>query len=241
MGEGDRVGAFWDAQSASYNSPEHVRARSAHPRHSFAHERLKDELKGCVLSVGGLWVGAVPRAMSESEITVLDVSAEMLSSFETQGARGVLGDGRDMPFSAAQFDHVVFPLVIHHITDGGARGARRNTIRVLKEAHRVLRPHGSVWVREITVPRWAYAIQLASAPLSERVLARFGIPLVILHSNAFLRDALLQTGFGEISEDACSDPRRLNHFVRPVVGLPQLVVPEAFLPPLRHVLLRGRT
>ena len=238
-GSKDDVPRFWDEQAAGYNAAPRNRAREQEPRHLFAARELEANLEGRILCVGGLWVGARQDFIATHDVTVLDVSASMLRHFEERGATPVEGDARAMPFSDAAFDHVVFPLVLHHITDGSARQSRANTQRALAEARRVLRPNGSVWIREITTTRLTYRVERLLAPATRWALGLRGVPLVIFHSERFLRQALSSSGFDRITCASVPEPRRWNRVNRPIIGVPQFVVPEVLLPAMTHVLLRG--
>lgn len=238
-GSKDDVSRFWEEQAARYNAADRSRSREQEPRHLFAARELEATLSGRILCVGGLWVGARADFIANHDVTVLDVSAAMLRHFEALGATPVEGDARAMPFSDAAFDHVVFPLVLHHITDGSARASRANVQRALAEARRVLRTDGSVWIREITTSRFTYRAELLLAPATRRLLARRGVPLVIFHSERFFRRALASCGFGRVTCTSVPEPRRYGRLNRPIIGLPQFVVPEVLLPSMTHVLLRG--
>jgi SAM-dependent methyltransferase len=235
----NEVSRFWEKQAASYNAAPRTRSRDQEPRHLFAAQTLEANLGGRILCVGGLWVAARPDFVAGHDVTVLDVSAAMLSHSETLGARPVEGDARSMPFSDGEFDHVVFPLVLHHITDGSAQRSRANTQRALAEARRVLRRDGSVWIREITITVLTYCAELLLAPATKWALAQRKVPLVIFHSEQFLRHSLATCGFGEVTCTSVPEPRRWNRVNRPIIGLPQFVVPEVLLPAMTHVLLRG--
>lgn len=236
----DDVSRFWEKEAASYNAAPRSQSREQEPRHLFASRELEANLGGRILCVGGLWVGARSEFVTAHDVTVLDVSAAMLSHSETRGATPVEGDARAMPFADGEFDHVVFPLVLHHITDGSAGQSRANTRRALAEARRVLRPDASVWIREIATTRLTYHAQLLLAPATRQALALRGVPLVIFHSERFLRQVLATCGFGRVTCTSVPEPRRWNRVNRPIIGLPQFVVPELLLPALKHVLLRGR-
>jgi SAM-dependent methyltransferase len=238
-GSKDAVSRFWEKQAAGYNAARRSRSREQEPRHLFAAVELEANLSGRILCVGGLWVGARPDFIAQHDVTVLDVSPAMLGHFAARGATPVEGDARAMPFSGGEFDHVVFPLVLHHITDDSAEQSRANTRRALAEASRVLRPGGSVWIREITTTRLTYWAELLLAPATQWVLARRGVPLVIFHSERFLRQALGSSGFGRVTCTRVPEPRRWNRVNRPIIGVPQFVVPEVLLPEMTHVLLRG--
>lgn len=238
-GSKDDVSRFWDEQAAGYNAAPRSRSRAQEPRHLFAAQELEAALGGRILCVGGLWVGAAADFVAGHDVTVLDVSAAMLSHFEARGATPVEGDARAMPFADSEFDHIVFPLVLHHITDGSAEHSRANVQRALAEARRVVRPGGSVWIREITTTRLTYYGERLLAPVTRWALARRGVPLVIFHSEQFLRQALASCGFGRVTCSGVPEPRRWNRVNRPIIGVPQFVVPEVLLPAMTHVLLRG--
>lgn len=240
MGNAGRVDEFWNREASRYNEAEGRIARAAEHRHLFGARILERELHGRVLCAGGLWVGAEPRGLTQCEITVLDVSASMLEHFESQGVTGKLGDARKMPFPDGCFDHVVFPLVIHHITDDSARLARKNARHVIEEARRVLEPDGRIWIREIVLPAPAYWAELAAAPVIRAALHLRQIPLVILHGEGFLKRALEEAGFSDITITKVSDPRRWGHRTNPIIGLPKLAIPEVLLPPMHHILMSGR-
>lgn len=230
---------FWEREAAGYNAAFRSQSREQEPRHLFAAREIESTIGGRILCVGGLWVGAKADFVAARDVTVLDVSAAMLSHFEALGATPVQGDARDMPFSEGEFDHVVFPLVLHHITDGSARQSRVNVRRALAEARRVLRRDGLVWVREITTSAITYWAELLLAPATRWALAQRDVPLVIFHDEEFLRGALASNGFGRVTCSSVPEPRRWNRVNRPIIGLPQFVVPEVLLPAMTHVLLRG--
>lgn len=233
------VSLFWDKHAALYNAEPQSRSREQQPRHLFAARELESNLDGRILCVGGLWVGAPASFVARHNVTVLDVSAAMLSHFEVMGAIPVQGDARAMPFPDSAFDHVVFPLVLHHITDGSAQRSRANIHRAVAEAHRVLRKNGSVWIREITTTPLVYRAQRLLAPATKWILARRDVPLVIFHDERFLRRALTLNGFEQLASTHVPEPRRWTRVNRPIIGLPQFVLPERLLPAMTHVLLRG--
>jgi len=229
------VSAFWDRMAGEYNRP----ARAG-GHHRIGAEILHEQLSGSVLSVGGLWAGA-KLDDARFEVTVLDVSARMLEPYASRGLRTVLGDARDMNVDSGSYDHVVFPLVLHHLTGRGSRDSRRFARRALAEAERVLKEGGTIWVKEIVVPSAVYGAELGLAHVTKRVLRRHGVPLVVLHSLHFWISSLKEAGFANVSSRPCDVPtERWSDLVSPIIGMPSLRIPR-LLVPVRHVLISGES
>ena len=114
---------------------------------------IEDGVSRRVLSVGGLWPQYSLEAASKLDLVVADVSEEMLSPLRKAGLSTVVADARALSFPDESFDHVVLPLVLHHITEQSWRAARREVDKVLGEVGRVLKPGGQVWISEFSVRR----------------------------------------------------------------------------------------
>ena len=99
---------------------------------------IEDGVSRRVLSVGGLWPQYSLEAASKLDLVVADVSEEMLSPLRKAGLSTVVADARALSFPDGSFDHVVLPLVLHHITEQSWRAARREVDKVLGEVGRVL-------------------------------------------------------------------------------------------------------
>lgn len=228
----DSNAEFWNKQGAAFTAHDGLR-RSYHSEFAAI---LNRELAGDVLCVGGLYQNAEPAA--GRQFSVVDVSEQMLQTWASRGARVQVGDARSLPVAPATVDHVVFPLVLHHITDGRAAASRQNVTACLREAHRVLRPGGTVWAIEILVSDAVYWTELALAPVTRGALATRGIPLVIFHSRRFYLSQLDATGFSKGALNySHADQGRWYDMVQPVVGL-GLRVPK-ILVPVKYGLLRG--
>jgi len=223
---------FWDKQGAAFTAHDGLR-RSYHAEFAAI---LNRELSGDVLCVGGLYQNA--DLGGGQRFAVVDVSERMLHTWAARGATVQVGDARRLPVAAGSVDHVVFPLVLHHITDGHAKASRQNVGACLTEAFRVLRPGGNVWAVEILVSRVVYGAELALAPLTRAALATQGIPLVIFHSRQFYLSQLAASGFADASVHySQADQGRWHDMVQPVVGL-GLRVPKVMVP-VKYGLLRG--
>lgn len=223
---------FWNRKGAAYTASDGLR-RSYHAEFAAV---LNRELTGDVLCVGGLYQNA--DLGGGRHFSVVDVSEQMLHTWALRGAQVQVGDARRLPVPPATVDHLVFPLVLHHITDGQAAASRANAAACFREAHRVLRPGGSVWAIEILVSDVVYAVELTLAPLARRALAIHNIPLVIFHSRQFYLSALAAAGFTDASLTfSRADRGHWYDLTRPVVGL-DLLVPRCLVP-VKYGLLRG--
>jgi SAM-dependent methyltransferase len=228
----DPVADFWDKQAAAFTAADGLR-RSYHAE--FA-DILNRELTGDVLCVGGLYQNVT--LSLHRRITVVDVSSEMLRAWAARGVATQVGDARKLPIESASVDHVVFPLVLHHITDGRAKASRDNVETCLREAQRVLRPGGTLWAIEIFVSAAVYGVELALAPLTRSLLATRSIPLVIFHSHAFYQSRFERLGFSNLSVTySTADQGRWYELVKPVIGL-DLRVPRIMVP-VKYGLVRA--
>jgi SAM-dependent methyltransferase len=222
---------FWNKQAAAYTSADGQR-RSYHSEFAAI---LNGALSGDVLCVGGIYQNA--DLDREPPFSIVDVSEQMLSVWASRGFKVQLGDARRLPAASASVDHIVFPLVLHHITDGEAAASRRNIAACFSEAMRVLRPGGVLWAIEILVSEPVYAMERALAPLTRTALGWKGIPLVIFHSADFFQNELRAAGFSEVSLTFSRSTTEWYRLVRPVIGL-GLLVPQ-ILVPVKYGLLRG--
>lgn len=233
----DRVSQFFDREAEAYHGgPPGPMA----PYHRRTARTIERGLSGDVLCVGGIWARADLDACAGCRITVGDVSEEMLRHWASESVRTEICDARSMPFEDESFDHVVYPLVLHHIAGVHGAQARRFASEALVEARRVLRPGGRIWISEFTVSPPVYGLELAASPLTHAVLRLAGIPLVVMHSKAFYRHALAAAGFTEVECEAVAAPDAGPFdLLRPVIGLDWLVMPR-FLYPVTPTLVTAR-
>lgn len=201
---------------------------------------IEEGVSGRVLSIGGMWPRHAPDAIAELDLVVADVSDEMLRPHREAGISTVLDDARALSFRDQSFDHVVLPLVLHHITEQSWRAARREVHEVLGEVRRVLKRGGRLWISEFCVRRPVYWAEAVAAPITRVVLGFAGIPLVVMHTAEFYRSALLRQDFGEV-ESYYPDPADAGWLdpVRPIIGLPWLKMPRG-LYPVRPVVLSAK-
>jgi SAM-dependent methyltransferase len=207
--------------------------------HAVTALRIESQLSGFVLSVGGLWPQATGPGRARS-VAICDLSLAMLRSWRALTTLAVQGDARGLPFADGAFDHVVLPLVLHHVAGRTADEARHLTILVVREAARVLRRGGLVWICEICPSPRGYRWERRLVPLTRRLLGWVGQPLVVLHSAEFYlsildRDQWAETGAVPIRAEGAG-PWDL---VQPVIALPWLRIPR-FTFPVQPVLVTAR-
>jgi ubiquinone/menaquinone biosynthesis C-methylase UbiE len=202
---------------------------------------IEEGVSGRVLSVGGLWPRYSLGVASKLDLVVADVSEEMLQPLREAGLSTVVEDARALSFPDGGFDHVVLPLVLHHITEQSWRAARREVNKVLGEVARVLKPGGHVWISEFSVRRPVYWAEAAAAPITKLVLGLMDIPLVVMHTADFYRSALLREDFSELASYYPDPPgASWRDRIRPIIGIPWLQVPRV-LYPVRPVVLSAKS
>ena len=191
---------FFDGRASDYRTlgigneaDNHVAAR-----------RIEAGVRGSVLSVGGLWDQA---SLSPGvRVTAADVSREMLRAFAQPGMALVQCDARALPFARSSMDHAVVPLVLHHLADRSAAGARRQVRDALRQLRAIVRPGGTIWINEICVNGAISLLEGLAGPLTSRVLSLVGQPLVVLHSRSFYEKTLRETGWTDISAESIDAP-----------------------------------
>jgi len=205
-----------------------------------AARHIEEGVSGRVLSIGGLWPRHSSIALSKLDLVVADVSEEMLRPHRESGHSTVVSDARALTFPDHSFDHVVLPLVLHHITEQSWRAARREARNVVVQVRRVLKRGGRVWISEFSVGRPVYWAEAVTAPVTRFILGLLDIPLVIMHPADFYRKVLLKENFEDVVMYYPDPPSaRWRDPIRPIIGLPWLVVPRG-LYPVRPVVLSAR-
>jgi ubiquinone/menaquinone biosynthesis C-methylase UbiE len=223
----EQVGKFFDAQADAY----HAKTAGMAPFHVVTAARLEEGLSGKVVAIGGIWAQADMRACRDLDLTVVDVSPRMLEHWTAAGFQTIQGDARQTPFDDESIDHVVLPLILHHVTEGSWSESRRQVTRVLDEARRILKRGGRVWISDYSVGPAIYMAQRLASVLTKRILELAGIPLVIMHPQRFYERKLLELGFSDVSTFR---PRPLStssfDVVTPIIGLDWLRVPRGIYP-----------
>lgn len=201
------------------------------PFHVVTAARIEEGLSGKVAAIGGIWAQADMSACRDLDLTVVDVSPKMLERWEAAGFQTIRGDARRTPFHDESIDHVVLPLILHHVTDGSWSESRRQVARVLEEARRILKRGGRVWISDYSVGSIVYVAQRLASALTKRILGLAGIPLVIMHPQRFYESQLLELGFSDVSAFRPQPPSTSSlDMVTPVIGLDWLRVPRGIYP-----------
>lgn len=184
---------------------------------------------GHVISVGGLWPGATPDTVPENT-TVIDIASNMLELWSDFPVETKVADALDLPFESNSVGALVYPMVLHHLCEGTARDAREKVRQAFKEAERVLTPDGKLFIVDYEIWPPVYAVEIAMAPLTRRLLATKDIPLVVMHSQRFYRRALQEAGFSKTERIETGENEHPFAMIQPVIGLPWLVVPRFVYP-----------
>ncbi len=220
------VGGYFDVQAAGYTS-----STAGMQYHHHATARIIDAgVRGDVLTVGGIWkyanVGGV-----DGRVVVADLSREMLGTYASLGADRLQADATALPFAGGEFDHVVLPLVVHHVAGDSLAEAVDGARAVLTEVRRVLRPGGQVWISEFCLPGWVYAVERAAVPVTRRFLWLFGTPLVVMHSLPFYERTLRELGFSAVTARAIAPPDATPwDWITPIIGVRFIKVPRFAYP-----------
>lgn len=231
-----KVSEFFDRQVGDYYDD--VASHPMAPFHVQTATRLQQSLDGSVLCVGGLWCLADLTDL-RCRITVADVSKGMLKEHEAQDVALVINGGQALAFGSGSFDHVVLPLVLHHIAGSTASSARSNVEGVLREVARVLKPGGKVWISELCPSRGVYMVERAAAPLTRTLLGIADVPFVVMHSAHFYKQVLEQLDFRNVKVDRVrSADAKATDWLQPVDGIPWLRVPR-FLFPVKATVISG--
>lgn len=220
-----RVGEFFEREAGRYAR----KPMGFRPRHRLIAARIDASLSGKVASIGGPWLETT--YPTRARITLFDLSFAMLARWSADPVTRVVADAAAPPLRPSSLDHVVFPLILHHLTGRSAAQARsmiRSSIAAVFEA---LRPGGTVWISEFSISTPVYLAQNAAAPITRMMLGMKGIPLVLMHPGAVYHSMLEETGFADVRvEKIRPDHDSPLDLVQPVIGLPWLVVPKGLYP-----------
>jgi hypothetical protein len=192
--ETDDLRQFFDRQHESRQYESLKSMTSALDEEAAGH--LNSLVGGDTLTVGGIW-DHFDWPDGLSTLTVLDLSEAMLKTYCPPGAVAVVGNLYEHEFPQASFDHIVFPLMLHHVAQGSWGSCEARIRTALSRAKQWLRPDGRVTVLEYCPhPIWM-PVQRVALPLTTRFLSRFGQPLVVMHSRRFYERVLLEQ-FGPV-------------------------------------------
>jgi ubiquinone/menaquinone biosynthesis C-methylase UbiE len=213
------VRAFFDSHAASYQEMD----AGLRAHHRWTAARLNGALTGRVLTVGGLWREADLGGL-KANLVVTDLSPGMLRTFRDRALRLTAADALALPLADGDFDHVVAPLVLHHIAGANVAEARRHLRAALREMRRVLAPGGRLWISELCVSAPVYALERFCAPLTRRLLAAVHEPFVAMHPAGVYSRELVAAGFADIAIERPFDA------VTPVIAARWFKIPRFAFP-----------
>lgn len=165
---------------------------------------LNQEVRGRTLAVGGIWDSFEWRPHL-SELTVLDLSGQMLRAYCPAGARGMVGDVYAQDFPPGSFDSIVFPMLLHHTAQGGWQESVQRVVDVVGRARSWLDAGGRLFIVEWCPSRAWYLAERVLLPLTRLFLARIGQPLVIAHPASFY-ERLLGRRFSRVEARRVEPP-----------------------------------
>jgi Methyltransferase domain len=205
-----------------------------------AADYLNTEVRGDALTIGGIW-DFFAWGDHLRNLTVLDLSPEMLKVYCPPRARGIIGDLYTCEFHPGSFDSVVFPLMLHHTPQGSWRSSEARIDEAMARAQRWLRPPGRVFILEYCPhPAW-YPLQRGLLPLTRGFLKAVNQPLVVMYTRGFY-ERMLRARFGSC-EARRIDPEGFNYWAwYPVfMSIRWLKMPFAIYPKLHIFAAPGRS
>lgn len=219
------VRRFFDVQATDYDR----RPLGLRDFHRVVAARLERELRGEVLAVGGLWVEADPRRC-DARLAVTDLSTGMLRRYRERVPRAFAADALALPVRSGSFDHVVYPLALHHMAGERVAEGRAQVDRALREAYRVLRPGGRIWISELVVGPAVYRLEEAAQGITRRLLAALDQPFVSFHTSERYVEGLREAGFEAPRMERVHVPAGRFDAITPIIAAPWLRVPRFFYP-----------
>lgn len=183
----DGLREFFDGQQ---NNDQYASLKAmTHELDAEAATILNAQIAGDVLSIGGVW-DFYESNDSVTELTVLDLSEEMLRVYCPAGATGVVGDLYEHDFAPKSFDTIVFPLMLHHTPLGNWKSCERRIETAVERAQRWLKPDGTLLILEYCPhPLWG-PVQRTLLPFTRRFLTAFSQPLVVMYNRRFYEQVL---------------------------------------------------
>jgi hypothetical protein len=194
---------------------------------------LNQEVHGRILAVGGMW-SFFEWSPQVREMTVLDLSEQMLKAYCPERAHAVTGDLYAVDFPPDRFDSIVFPMLLHHTAQGSWHETTRRVAEAIRLARSWLAPSGQLFIVEWCPHRFWYGLERAVLPLTRLFLKQIGQPLVIAHPRAFY-ERVLTKHFGEVESRwiAPADFRWWSWFPlflnTPWLRLPFFLYPKMYL------------
>jgi SAM-dependent methyltransferase len=159
---------------------------------------LRGELAGRVVDVGS---GGVVNYSTDpiTELVLVDLGeAHSQTDRVPAKARALVGSACALPLADGGFDRVLMQMLVHHLAEKDFATTRDRVRTAFAEAHRVLVPGGRLVVVESAMNPFLEWAQRIAFPLTRRLLAALGHPLVLQWSPRSLAAFARQAGFGEV-------------------------------------------
>ncbi len=187
---------------------------------------LDSELAGRVVDVGS--GGVVNYDCSRiAELVLVDLSeVKQAGSSWPSCVRPVLGSAVELPLETGGYDCLLMQMVVHHLAERDFATTRERVGQAFREAQRVLRPGGRLVVLESVMPGVLEWAERLAFPLTRRILAWMGHPLVFQWRAASLRRLAVEAGFGTAKESWVPRGRWMIFLGR---RMPTALVPVRFV------------
>jgi SAM-dependent methyltransferase len=135
----------------------------------------------------------------------------------------VEGDALKIPDALKDFDGVVMVMLIHHLVGRSVQDCVANVQQLLSEAHRVLRPGGSLVIVESCVPSWFFLFEkTVFVPATWVIEKTIKHPPTLQYPSQLLLEMIEQAGFVEVKKE---DIKKAKHVLQFGVKVPSWATP----------------
>lgn len=119
---------------------------------------------------------------SVSDITAVDISANMLDKIDHPKINKVVDDARYLAhLEDGQFDVVMLCFVIHHINGTTVKSAKTCLQQVIDTSYAKLKPGGRLIIGECVLNRLLHSIERLTYPLVYRITNKYDSGMVFFH------------------------------------------------------------
>ena len=166
-----------------------------------------------------------------NDVTVLDLSPEMLGKYSRAGTQVIAGDLFKTNFEKSSFDSIVFAGLLHHVAEIGWLQSEKRVQLALHRAHEWLRPNGRVFIVEYCPHIAWYPIQRALLPITKLFLKAYGQPIVVMHTRRFYASTLARIFHEDADVKAIKPKGYRNWSLFPIfLGISWLKLPLIIYP-----------
>ncbi len=189
------------AESTAFHQRHAQRTAEVQARFFLPYLRPGMHLVDCGCGTGSITVG-LAEAVSPGEVTGIEISSSDVDLARERGKQGghtnlrfEVADVYELPFPNESVDATFFHAIVGHLND---------PVRVLREAHRVLKPGGVVGLRQREG-----SLDIVTGPFAEPIGQQILGTLVgdnqfgrDLHVGLHLSELVLEAGFGRVEQTA---------------------------------------